>query len=97
MDNKTNSLSFPVQVLLVSTFLMNIGTFAMMPFLVLYLAHTLHFPAWQVAAVLTITLICARVPPFAPCRGQSGERLATFQLWAERQQSDTGEQAHIAS
>lgn len=63
---------FSVQILISATFMMNIGSFAIMPFLVLYLSHTLHFSSWEVATVLTTTLICARVLPFFT--GMIGDR-----------------------
>lgn len=63
---------FSVQLLISATFMMNIGSFAIMPFLVLYLSHTLHFSSWEVATVLTVTLVCARVLPFFT--GMIGDR-----------------------
>ncbi|KYD25624.1 MDR family MFS transporter [Geobacillus icigianus] len=57
-------LSFSVRLLLISAFLMNTGSFMIVPFLAVYLSKDLHFNAWQVGTVLTVSLVMSRVFPF---------------------------------
>ncbi|RFU62236.1 MFS transporter [Bacillus sp. V59.32b] len=58
------SLNRPLQLLLVATFLMNLGTFAVFTFLAIYLSEHLEFTAIQVGTVLTVLMITSRVLPF---------------------------------
>jgi MFS family permease len=57
-------LNLSVRILLIATFLMNLGTFAVSTFLVIYLSNTLHFSAVQVGSVLTVLMMTSRVLPF---------------------------------
>lgn len=73
-ERQQERLGTPVRVLLAATFLMNVGSFAVVPFLAVYLTHTLHLSAWQVGSVLTVQLLCARLLPLAT--GMVGDRLS---------------------
>lgn len=56
-------LPVAIRLLFVSAFLMNIGLFAIAPFLAVYLTSTLHEPPWQVGSVLGLNLICSQAFP----------------------------------
>ena len=56
-------LARPVQILLATIFVANTGTYMALQFLAVYLTVLLHFAAWQVATVLTASLLCRNLLP----------------------------------
>lgn len=61
---KTINIPLYIKVLLGSAFLMNAGTFMVIPFLVVYLSMNLEFNPWQVGTVLSANLFLGRLLPF---------------------------------
>ncbi|OJD61579.1 MFS transporter [Bacillus sp. NH11B] len=57
------SLSIPIRFMLISSFFMSFGYFAVYAFLAIYLLTFLHFSAVQVGTVLTVMTITSRVIP----------------------------------
>lgn len=57
------SVNRSVQILLMATFFMNLGTFSVFTFLAIYLAKSLSFSPVQVGAVLTTLMVTSRVLP----------------------------------
>lgn len=55
--------SSAMNVLLLSTFLMNVGQFTILPFLTLYLINVLHYSAWQVGTLLSANFFCTYALP----------------------------------
>ncbi|WP_439022062.1 MDR family MFS transporter [Bacillus thuringiensis] len=57
------SFSTPIRFMLISSFFMSFGYFAVYAFLAIYLLTFLHFSAFQVGTVLTVMIITSRVIP----------------------------------
>ncbi len=57
------SFSTPIRFMLISSFFMSFGYFAVYAFLAIYLLTFLHFSAVQVGTVLTVMTITSRVIP----------------------------------
>ena len=57
------SFSTPIRFMLISSFFMSFGYFAVYAFLAIYLLTFLHFSAFQVGTVLTVIIITSRVIP----------------------------------
>ncbi|MGE7888167.1 MDR family MFS transporter [Bacillus cereus] len=57
------SFSIPIRFMLISSFFMSFGYFAVYAFLAIYLLNFLHFSAVQVGTVLTVMTITSRVIP----------------------------------
>lgn len=57
------SFSIPIRFMLISSFFMSFGYFAVYAFLAIYLLSFLHFTAVQVGTVLTVMTITSRVIP----------------------------------
>lgn len=57
------NFSIPIRVILISSFFMAFGYFAVYAFLAIYLSSFLHFSAMQVGTILTIMTITSRVVP----------------------------------
>lgn len=57
------SFSIPIRFMLISSFFMSFGYFAVYAFLAIYLLTFLHFSAVQVGTVLTVMTITSRVIP----------------------------------
>jgi len=57
------SFSLPIRFMLISSFFMSFGYFAVYAFLAIYLLTFLHFSALQVGTVLTVMTITSRVVP----------------------------------
>ena len=57
------SFSTPIRFMLISSFFMSFGYFAVYAFLAIYLLNFLHFSAVQVGTVLTVMTITSRVLP----------------------------------
>ncbi|EMA6343473.1 MDR family MFS transporter [Bacillus cytotoxicus] len=58
------NFSIPIRIILVSSFFMSFGYFAVYAFLAIYLSNFLHFSALQVGTILTIIIITSRIIPF---------------------------------
>jgi MFS family permease len=76
--NDPPHLPLTIRLLHLSAFLMNIGLFAILPFLAVYLSATLHEPAWQVGTVLGMNMICARALPLLT--GPIGDRTSYIRM-----------------
>ncbi|AIK36200.1 MULTISPECIES: MDR family MFS transporter [Bacillus] len=57
------NFSIPIRFILISSFFMAFGYFAVYAFLAIYLSNFLHFSAMQVGTILTIMTITSRVIP----------------------------------
>ncbi|KAA0563502.1 MFS transporter [Bacillus sp. CH30_1T] len=71
-----SSIKLPlfIKVLLGSAFMMNAGTFMVIPFLVVYLSKTLQFNHVEVATILSANLVFGRLLPFIT--GLLGDRIS---------------------
>lgn len=58
------NFSTPIRIILISSFFMSFGYFAVYAFLAIYLTNFLHFSALQVGTILTIIIITSRMIPF---------------------------------
>ena len=55
--------SIPIRFMLIASFFMSFGYFAVYAFLAIYLLNFLHFSAMQVGTVLTVMTITSRIIP----------------------------------
>ncbi|SFJ69673.1 MFS transporter [Thermoflavimicrobium dichotomicum] len=75
---RIQSIPDSIGVLLFSSFLMNVGGFAVYTFLSIYLSQTLHFSALQVGSILTANLLAQRGLPLV--MGLVGDRTSHSQM-----------------